>query len=53
MNETETPSDLHDGERVEAIRLGGPRDGDRIGTYVVRVIEDEVELVLEPSEPER
>ncbi len=53
MDETETPSDLRDGERVEAIRLGGPRDGDRIGIYVVRLIEDGVELRPEPSEPER
>jgi len=50
MDETETPSDLRDGERVDAIRLGGPRDGDRIGVYIVRLIEDGVELVPEAAE---
>ena len=40
LRETETPSDLKDGERVELIRLGGPRDGDRIGYAIVEKRQD-------------
>jgi hypothetical protein len=51
MKVTETPADLRDGERVEAIRLAGPRDGDRIGVFVARLLADgSVELVLEGEE---
>ncbi len=40
LRETETPSDLKDGERVEIFRLGGPRDGDRIGYAIVEKRQD-------------
>jgi len=40
LDETETPADLQDGETVEAIRLGGPRDGGRIGYFVVELLGD-------------
>ena len=35
LEETETPDDLKEGEVVEAIRLGGPRDGSVMGRYRV------------------
>ena len=44
IHETETPADLEDGETVEVIRLGGPRDGGRIGYFVVELLADGVQL---------
>ena len=41
---TEVPADVEDRERVELIRLGGPRDGARIGYATVRYDEDALEL---------
>jgi len=37
MATIETPADLEHGEVVEAIRLGGPKDGDTIGFYRVEL----------------
>ena len=37
---TEVPADVGDGERVELIRLGGPRDGGRIGYATVHRLPD-------------
>jgi hypothetical protein len=42
---SETPTDLRDGEMVEAIRRGGPRDGAIMGRF--RVLNDEqIQLTL-------
>lgn len=50
LESTEVPADVEDGERVELIRLGGPRDGGRIGYATVRVLHDgALELDVEPS----
>jgi len=48
LEEVETPIDLQDGELVEAIRLGGPRDGDTIGFFEVQRIGDEITLNPKP-----
>lgn len=45
MDETEVPADIRDGERIEVIRLGGPRDGGRIGVFVVRISADSITLL--------
>lgn len=50
MNEIEVPADAVDGERLEVIRLGGPRDGDRIGYATVPRLPDEaLYLDVEPE----
>ncbi len=47
MEEIETPTYLSDGEVVEAIRLGGPRDGDVFGYFKVERTGDD--LTLQPT----
>jgi len=49
MTETEVPADVRDGEWLEVIRLGGPRDGARFGYARAEVRGDELVLHLEPA----